>query len=159
MKESVEIYLEDLVRRYPSLEVCYADIEDAFERIAASFASGGKLLICGNGGSAADAQHIAGELMKGFLKRRPLPSTVQKAFEQAGGERGRYIASQLQGALPVIASWGKMRYLPLLPMMWMLRWFLPSRFMRWGAAAMCSWASAHLGTQPMSWMPYIRLKL
>lgn len=107
MKESVKIHLEDLVRRYPSLEVCCADIEDAFERIAASFASGGKLLICGNGGSAADAQHIAGELMKGFLKRRPLPSTIQKAFEQAGGERGRYIASQLQGALPAIALMGQ----------------------------------------------------
>lgn len=107
MKENTKKHLDRLMERYPSLNACRDDIERAFELIAADLASGGKILVCGNGGSAADAQHIVGELMKGFLKSRPLPDDVKRSIEDAGGERGRYIASKLQGALPAIALVGQ----------------------------------------------------
>ncbi|MBZ4665908.1 SIS domain-containing protein [Mahella sp.] len=107
MKENTKKHLDRLIERYPSLDACRGDIERAFELIAADLASGGKILVCGNGGSAADAQHIVGELMKGFLKSRPLPDEISHSIEDIGGERGRYIASKLQGALPAIALVGQ----------------------------------------------------
>ena len=63
--------IEQLIATYPELERCAADIQAAFETLRASFRRGGKLLTCGNGGSAADAEHIVGELMKGYLLKRP----------------------------------------------------------------------------------------
>lgn len=60
------------IQRYPVLAICRDDIQAATDRLIACFENGGKLLICGNGGSSADAEHIAGELMKGFLKKRPI---------------------------------------------------------------------------------------
>ena len=59
------------------------------------FENGGKLLLCGNGGSAADCAHIAGELCKGFLKKRPLPDQMKNAI-------GEPFANTLQQALPAI---------------------------------------------------------
>ena len=64
--------LETLIARYPVLTGAKADIAAAFEILAACFAAGGKLLICGNGGSCADAEHIVGELVKGFYLKRPV---------------------------------------------------------------------------------------
>ncbi len=64
-----------LMERHPHLaEACGASVDAAFERIAAAFADGHKLLLCGNGGSAADCDHIVGELMKGFRLPRPFPT-------------------------------------------------------------------------------------
>lgn len=60
--------LAKLIERYPCLESCGKAIQQAGEEIIACFERGGKLLICGNGGSCADSEHIVGELMKGFLK-------------------------------------------------------------------------------------------
>ena len=63
-------YVEDLVKRYPALQVCEKDIKAAFELIVGSYKTGGKMLIAGNGGSAADGDHISGELLKSFVKKR-----------------------------------------------------------------------------------------
>lgn len=68
-----------------------------------TFRSGGNLLICGNGGGSADSEHIVGELMKGFLLKRPLPAAEQARFTEAFGEEGARIAGKLQGALPAIS--------------------------------------------------------
>jgi D-sedoheptulose 7-phosphate isomerase len=96
-------HLDELIVRYPALKDCAAAIEDAYRMIVECCRAGGKLLVCGNGGSAADADHIVGELMKGFLKRRALPEEVQSALRQADPELGPVLAARLQGAVPAIA--------------------------------------------------------
>lgn len=97
----VENILDELLARYPELTDLKADIQKAYELIVNSFESGGKLLACGNGGSAADADHIVGELMKGFLKKRPLPINEREKFRAAGDETG--IGAHLQIGLPAIS--------------------------------------------------------
>lgn len=92
--------LPSLFERYPTLQTCERDLRAAFDLLAAAFRSGNKLLVCGNGGSAADSEHMVGELMKGFLKRRPLSTDDAGKLEAAGGME---IASRLEGALPAIA--------------------------------------------------------
>ncbi len=62
-----------MIRRYPALGRCENEIKAAAETIIGSFKNGGKILICGNGGSCSDADHMVGELMKSFEKKRPLP--------------------------------------------------------------------------------------
>lgn len=86
-----------LFERYPELEVCRADIGEMFEALAACFEGGGKLLCCGNGGSAADCDHFVGELMKGFLKKRPLSSAEKEKFGASPA------ADRLQKGLPAIS--------------------------------------------------------
>ena len=71
--------------------------------LVAAYQNGNKLLICGNGGSAADSEHMVAELMKGFLKRRPISAEHASQLEQAGGAAGRAIASRLQGTLAAIS--------------------------------------------------------
>ena len=95
--------LPDLLARFPSLEECVPDIQAAYELLEGCYAAGGKVLACGNGGSAADCEHIVGELMKGFLSRRPVPAEVRgRLLEQFPGE-GEYLADNLQGGLPAIS--------------------------------------------------------
>ena len=89
-----------LFKRYPTLEACEQDLRAAFDLLATAFRSGNKLLLCGNGGSAADCEHIVGELMKGFLKRRPISAEDTAKLEAAGGKE---IAGRLEGALAAIA--------------------------------------------------------
>ena len=93
--------LNELVGRYPALKNCSGDIERAREILVETFDSGNKLMICGNGGSAADAQHIVGELMKGFLLKRELTDEQRQAFSEI--KDGEYLANHLQGALPAVA--------------------------------------------------------
>ena len=64
--------LKTLIERYPVLKDSKADIKAAAEKIIDCYEKGGKLILCGNGGSSSDCDHIVGELMKGFLKMRPL---------------------------------------------------------------------------------------
>lgn len=92
-------HLEQLGQRHPALKECAADIQTAFEMIRDSFRQGGTLLICGNGGSAADAEHWAGELLKGFESKRPLSG------EERQGLRPE-LAQQLQGAMRAIPLTG-----------------------------------------------------
>ena len=79
---------------------------EAAEMIIACLKNGGKLLLCGNGGSAADSEHIAGELLKGFLHRRPLPTADAAALRSAGGADGDYLAAKLQRGLRAVALTG-----------------------------------------------------
>jgi D-sedoheptulose 7-phosphate isomerase len=92
-----------LIEKYPDLKPCIADIQSAFELLRLTFGGGGKLLICGNGGSAADCEHIVGELMKGYLLPRPVSISVRRRLLQNDPIQGQYLADHLQGALPAIS--------------------------------------------------------
>ena len=92
-----------LVERYPVLKAIENEVFDAYQILENCYAHGGKLLVAGNGGSAADAEHIVGELMKGFVKRRPVSAELAEALKQADPERGAELAKKLQGGLPAIA--------------------------------------------------------
>lgn len=100
-REQREI-LDDLIDRYPDLSSLRADIAAAYEAIYACYLQGGKLLLCGNGGSCADGEHIVGELMKGFVKKRPIAPELAHAL-QSMGEDGAMLARTIQGGLPAIA--------------------------------------------------------
>lgn len=96
-------HIDLLVERYPSLESARNDIVAAYLLLEESYENGGKLLVAGNGGSAADAEHIVGELMKGFkLSRKPEADFAEKLVEE-NQELGSVLAENLQGALPAIA--------------------------------------------------------
>lgn len=94
---------DGLVERYPILEACKQDLLASFGTMKACYAHGGKLLVCGNGGSAADAEHIVGELMKGFKRPRRLSDGEAARLREVDGELGTELAEHLQGALPAIA--------------------------------------------------------
>ena len=83
----------DLFERYPKLNICKNDIENALALMLDTYKKGGKILVCGNGGSASDADHIVGELMKGFLKDRKV--TDERIPQE--------LREKLQGALPAIS--------------------------------------------------------
>ena len=89
--------LTQLTERYPALSACKEQIAQAEQLIISTFAAGNRLYICGNGGSAADADHIVGELMKGFLKKRPLTQEQIAAFDDAS------VAKGLMQGLPAIS--------------------------------------------------------
>ena len=93
--------LDTLITRYPVLAPMKGQIQAAHDLLAASFASGGKLMLCGNGGSACDCEHIAGELMKSFVLPRPLGQQDAEALK-AAGDAGDRLASALQQGLPCI---------------------------------------------------------
>ncbi|HEX7005350.1 MAG TPA: SIS domain-containing protein [Trueperaceae bacterium] len=95
--------LPELIARYPELDECVPDIDAAFQVLVDCFEKGGKLLLCGNGGSAADCEHLVGELMKGFLSKRPLPAADRTKLLEAFPDEGEYLAAHLQGALPAIS--------------------------------------------------------
>ncbi len=92
-------HLSALLQRIPALNCCAQDLQRAYEIMHASLASGGKLLICGNGGSGADAEHWGGELLKGFKSRRPIGGELLAKL-------GPDLAGKLQGALPCIPLTG-----------------------------------------------------
>ena len=99
-------YLEELTSRYPVLEAVKGDVLAAYEILRDCYAGGGKVMIAGNGGSCADSEHIVGELMKGFVKRRPVSGDFAAALKKADEKRGEELASCLQGGLPAIALTG-----------------------------------------------------
>jgi len=99
-------HLQQLVERYPFFESIRNDINYACETIINSFSGGGKLLIAGNGGSAADAEHIVGELMKSFVKKRKLPEDFIKTIKTYDPEIAAYLIPRLQPGLPAIALSG-----------------------------------------------------
>ena len=98
--------LELLLQRYPILAGQRDEIDGAYQIIAASYEAGGKLLIAGNGGSAADAEHIVGELMKGFKKTRRLDEALAERLLRESPELGPDLVQHLQKALPAIAMDG-----------------------------------------------------
>lgn len=102
MKESVKKILDELCARYPQLHEQKEQIGKAYEIVRSSYENGGKLLIGGNGGSCADSGHIVGELMKGFIKKRSVPSQFRKKLEKTDPENASFLSDGLQGALPAI---------------------------------------------------------
>lgn len=103
MEQKLQKHIDLLVERYPQLGVCAEDIKAAYEILEASFSNDGKLLVCGNGGSAADSEHIVGELMKGFKLPRKLDDDYREKLKSVDPELGTVLAENLQGALPAIA--------------------------------------------------------
>lgn len=91
-----------LAERYPALSDAVNEIELAFDLLCGCYDSGGKLLLCGNGGSAADCAHIVGELMKGFLSPRRLTKDDRAFFEDMD-EQTRRLPDRLQNGLPAIS--------------------------------------------------------
>jgi D-sedoheptulose 7-phosphate isomerase len=92
-------HLDNLVERYSALEPCRSDIQQAFDLLSATFLKDGKLLLCGNGGSAADSEHWAGEMLKGFAHSRPLSFSMRQGLTSE-------MAARLQWAFPVIPLTG-----------------------------------------------------
>lgn len=85
--------INELIKRYPALDECKEDIQKALNLLTETYKNGGKVLVCGNGGSAADSEHIVGELMKGFmLKRKVCDERIPEDLK-----------CNLQGALPAIS--------------------------------------------------------
>jgi D-sedoheptulose 7-phosphate isomerase len=99
-------YLQALINRYPCLGGIRDDINSAYTLLIKTFESGGKLLVAGNGGSAADSEHIVGELMKNFVKKRKLPGDYVSRLEEINSEIARYLAPRIQPGLPAIALTG-----------------------------------------------------
>lgn len=105
MKDAVQVHFDLLFQRFPALLPMREDIAAMFAILKACYDGGGKLLICGNGGSCADSEHIVGELMKNFLLRRPIPQALYDALGDCG-EDGAVLRSHLEGALPAISLCG-----------------------------------------------------
>lgn len=103
MKVSSKEHLKELIHHYPNLAVCEADLEQAAETMIACYRQGGKVMVCGNGGSAADSLHIVGELMKGFILPRKLNPELQEKLRSTCPEIAEYCIANLQGALPAIS--------------------------------------------------------
>ena len=96
-------YIDQLIERYPTLSVCKKDIEAAAAVLIESFKNGGKLLVAGNGGSCADSDHITGELLKSFCKKRTPSEDFINQIKSIDEDTGTYLADKLQGSLPAIA--------------------------------------------------------
>jgi D-sedoheptulose 7-phosphate isomerase len=95
--------LDQLCERYPSLSDLNDRIAEAAGIIIDCYSRGGKLLVCGNGGSSTDSDHFAAELMKSFESRRPLDESLKKRFVEISGSRGIILAEKLEHALPAIS--------------------------------------------------------
>lgn len=99
-------HLDHLIDRYPKLIVCRKDIWKAYKLLETAYCNGGKLLVCGNGGSASDSEHIVGELMKEFRLKRKVYGEQAAALKNIDTEMGQVLADNLQGALPAISLTG-----------------------------------------------------
>ncbi len=102
MKESVRKIYEELFERYPVLERVKADVLNSFEILKRTYEGGGTVYCGGNGGSAADCEHIVGELLKSFKKPRAVDSATAEKL-RACGEEGEYVLSKLEGSLPALS--------------------------------------------------------
>lgn len=98
--QSGEEIIATFLMRYPDMRVCESDVRKARSVLADAFKKGCKLMVCGNGGSAADSEHIVGELMKSFRFIRPVSDGFKSAYLKANGEE---VPSWLEGALPTIS--------------------------------------------------------
>lgn len=106
MEERIQKHLDELVERYPQLSVCKDDVEKAYRLMEEAYEGDHKLLIAGNGGSAADSEHIAGELMKRFKITRRCPPEFSEKLKSIDPERGENLAKNLERglmAIPLVA--------------------------------------------------------
>ena len=92
-----------LLQSFPALEACLGDISKALELLTAAARADGLILLCGNGGSAADCEHIVGELMKGFLKKRPLSARKRERMRENWESIDESLLDKLQCGLPAIS--------------------------------------------------------
>ncbi len=102
-EDSIKDTAKELFTRYEALRQCESDIWAAYELLVKCFENGGKLLICGSGGSASDALHITGELMKSFITKRGIDASVAEELKKRFPEDAEYLVGSLQGALPTVA--------------------------------------------------------
>lgn len=106
LEEKIQKHLDLLIDRYPKLLVCKGDIEKAYLILEECYKNDHKLLIAGNGGSAADSEHIAGELMKRFKILRPIPADFAEKLKTIDKERGENLSKNLERglmAIPLVA--------------------------------------------------------
>lgn len=103
MEARLQKYIDLLTERYPALNDCKNQIIAAYDILENTYTNGGKLLVAGNGGSAADSEHLVGEIMKGFKLPRKLDHDYQNKLIAVNPELGKVLADNLQGALPAIA--------------------------------------------------------
>ncbi|GAB1452162.1 SIS domain-containing protein [Draconibacterium sp.] len=101
--EKSRYILDELLNRYTQLDYLENAVFDSVELLIKTFGNGGKVLVCGNGGSCSDADHIVGELMKSFEGKRPLNSDLQQKLSELSPERGKMLAEKLQQGLPTIS--------------------------------------------------------
>ncbi len=103
MKDRTVLLTEAFFQKHGDLVFMKEEIMAASDLITDAYKNGNKVLICGNGGSSADADHIVGELMKGFLLKRPLDSSFKEKLRKQYGSDGEALAEKLQGSLPAIS--------------------------------------------------------
>lgn len=103
MKKYTEGLMVDFFRKWPQMESLKPAMKEAVAMSVERVKEGGKILICGNGGSAADSEHIAGELLKEFYIRRPLKGKLVEDLKASCAEEGEYLAMHLQGSIPAIS--------------------------------------------------------
>lgn len=103
LESKLQKHIDLLIERYPQLECCKNEIIEAYFILEESYKNGGKLLIAGNGGSAADSEHIVGELMKAFKLPRKLPNEYKEKLKNVNLEMGEVLSENLQCSLPAIA--------------------------------------------------------
>ena len=103
MKDTTSAKIDYLIERYPALSVCRQSLTQAVEAIIESYRQGGKLIVCGNGGSASDSEHIVGELMKGFVKKRPVTDELYAKMQTVCPNEADYLRDNLQMPLPAIS--------------------------------------------------------
>ena len=103
MKKSTKILIENLIMRFPKLSNCKEEIENSILEIVDCYKNNGKLLICGNGGSASDSLHMVGELMKSFVLPRKLENKYIDKIKNIFPQEAEYFISNLQSSLPAIA--------------------------------------------------------
>lgn len=106
MEDKLRKHIDTLIDRYPKLIVCKDDIIKAYDILETVFYNECKLLVCGNGGSASDSEHIVGELMKEFKLKRKVYANQAEAMKNIDPEMGATLAENLQGALPAICLTG-----------------------------------------------------
>lgn len=107
MDGKLKKHIDSLIERYPSLACCEKDIIAAYDVLEEAYAAGRKLLVAGNGGSAADSEHIVGELMKEFKLKRKIYSAQAERLRKIDSEMGEVLAEHLQGSLPAISLVGE----------------------------------------------------
>jgi len=103
MKQQTRSHLDGLAARHPQLGPCLGDIEKAYDALLTCHAKGGRILACGNGGSAADAEHIVGELMNKYLLKRPMPRADADRVVKAAGALADEITGKLQRGIPAFS--------------------------------------------------------
>lgn len=106
LEANIQKHIDLLIERYPALKSCADEIEKAYRVLEECYEHDGKLLIAGNGGSAADSEHIAGELMKRFKTPRPVPAEFAEKLKTVDPVRGQSLAKNLERglmAIPLVA--------------------------------------------------------